>query len=326
MKKAIRIQQYIAALAVALFLAKILAWYLTHSVTVLTDALEGIVNMVAGFLGLFSISLAARPKDPSHPYGHGKAEFLSAAVEGTMIAVAGLLIMYEAIERLIVHQELEKLDVGLFIVAGTGLLNFLVGKYAGRQGKKMGSMVLVSAGNHLVTDAYSASAIILGLILLIATKNQYYWLDSAVALVFAVLIVRTGYKVIRKSVAGIMDETDMPLLLRVIDVLQNNRLAPWVDIHHLRVLEHGGKMHIDAHLTIPRFFKISDADEQIHAIDALLKQHFGPELEVFIQIEACNPRQCASCSMTDCPVRSGELATIHPWDLNHIWKEKRHGH
>jgi cation diffusion facilitator family transporter len=325
MKKGIRIQQYIAALAVVLFLAKILAWYLTHSVTVLTDALEGIVNVVAGFLGLFSITVAARPKDSNHPYGHGKAEFLSAAVEGTMIAIAGLLIIYEAIERLIVHQELEQLDLGLLIVAGSGLINFLVGKYAGRQGEKMGSMVLVSAGKHLVTDAYSASAIILGLILLIVTNNRFFWLDSTVALVFAVLIVRTGYKVIRQSVSGIMDETNMPRLLEVIDVLQKNRLSTWVDIHHLRVLEHGGKMHVDAHLTIPRFFKISDADQQIHSIDELLKKHFGSDLEVFIQIEGCNPRQCAACGLANCQVRSHQFELSKPWDLEHIWKEKRHG-
>ena len=110
MKRSVQIQRFIAAFSIILFLAKILAWYLTHSVTVLTDALEGIVNVVAGFLGLYSITLAAKPRDPNHPYGHGKAEFISSAVEGTLITIAGLVIIYEAVDHLISPHELEKLD------------------------------------------------------------------------------------------------------------------------------------------------------------------------------------------------------------------------
>src|ERR1700758_4381818 len=93
----VRIQRYIAILSVVLFLAKMLAWYLTHSVTVLTDALESVVNVVAGFLGLFSIIIANMPRDTNHPYGHGKAEFLSSAIEGTLIIMAGVVIIYEAV-------------------------------------------------------------------------------------------------------------------------------------------------------------------------------------------------------------------------------------
>src|SRR3954467_12981561 len=111
--KPVRIQRYIALLSVVLFAGKMLAWYLTHSITVLTDALEGIVNMAAGFLGLYSIILASRPRDTNHPYGHGKAEFLSSAVEGTLILVAGVVIVYEAIKHLVTPEPIERLDVGL---------------------------------------------------------------------------------------------------------------------------------------------------------------------------------------------------------------------
>src|SRR6202000_986891 len=128
MKESVRIQRYIALLSVVLFLFKILAWSLTHSVTVLTDALEGIVNVIAGFLGLFSIILANMPRDTNHPYGHGKAEFLSSAVEGTLIMISGVVIIYEAVRHLIVPHELEKLNVGLLIVAASGGINFLAGK------------------------------------------------------------------------------------------------------------------------------------------------------------------------------------------------------
>ncbi len=325
MKKSIRIQQYIALLSVVLFLAKITAWYLTGSVTVLTDALESIVNMVAGFLGLFSITLAAKPRDPNHPYGHGKAEFLSSAVEGTLITIAGFLIIYEAIEHLIVPHELERLDIGLLIVVGCGGINFLAGKFAGRQGEKLNSMVLVSAGRHLVTDAYSAAAIIIGLIVLLLTHNKFLWLDSVVALCFACIIVITGYRVIRKSISGIMDETDMTRLQEVIDVLQKNRLRQWVDIHHLRVLNHSGKMHVDAHLTVPRYYQISDTDTEIKKLDKLIKTHFGEQVEVFVQNEGCSDTQCSFCAVEKCPIRKHGFQHQQQWVLENIWKESRHG-
>ena len=169
--KPIRIQRYIALLSVALFAGKMLAWYLTHSVTVLTDALEGIVNMAAGFLGLYSIILASRPRDTNHPYGHGKAEFLSSAVEGTLIVVAGVVIIYEAIKHLIEPQPIERLDTGLIIVALAGSINYLAGKYAEKKGEQHNSLILVSAGKHLQTDAYSTIAIIAGLGLIMITQT-----------------------------------------------------------------------------------------------------------------------------------------------------------
>lgn len=326
MKKPVIIQRYIAALAIVLFLGKILAWYLTNSVTVLTDALEGIVNVVAGFLGLFSITLAAKPRDPNHPYGHGKAEFLSSAVEGTLITLAGLFIIYESIERLLVPHELEKLDIGLMIVAASGTTNYVVGRIAAKQGEKQKSMVLVSAGKHLITDGYSTIAIVIGLGLLIVTQNKYLWLDSAVAMCFASIIVITGIRVIRRSISGIMDETDMTLLHKVIDVLQNNRVAQWIDVHHLRVIHHSGTMHVDAHLNLPRYYKVSEADVEIEQLDKLIKTHFGEQVEVFIQVEGCQTTQCHICQVANCPVREHAWEHQLKWDLNHIWKETRHDH
>ncbi|NDC41119.1 MAG: cation transporter [Chitinophagia bacterium] len=324
MKKSIRVQQFIALLSVVLFAGKLLAWYLTGSVTVLTDALEGIVNMVAGFLGLYSLWVASKPRDHSHPYGHGKAQFLSAAVEGTLITVAGLVIVYKAIERLVFPHELERLDTGLLIVATAGAINFTVGKIAERIGNQQNSMVLISAGHHLVTDAYSGLAIIAGLVVLLFTNNRYLWIDSAIALFFAVIIIRTGYKVIRKSVSGIMDETDMPRLQEVITLLQTHRRPQWVDIHHLRVLDHSGKMHVDAHMTVPRYFTISEADAEIKKLDQVVKSDYGANVEVFVQVESCSDKLCACCGMPDCAIRAHQQTTLHPWTLENMWREVKH--
>ena len=321
----VKTQRYVAILSVVLFLAKMLAWRLTHSVTVLTDALESIVNMIAGFLGLFSIILANMPRDTNHPYGHGKAEFLSSAVEGTLIILAGVVIIYEAIHHLIVPHQLEKLNIGLFIIAASGLVNYLAGRYVEQRGVKNNSMILVSAGKHLQTDAYSTIAIMIGLSLVLLTHNRYMWLDSAVALCFAVIIMVTGYKVLRRSISGIMDEMDIVLLNEVIKVIQESRRPQWVDLHNLRVIQYGSLMHVDAHMTLPWFYKVVDADGEIHALEDLIKANFKNQVELFIHIDGCMPYQCKLCSLADCPERRHPFQQQLEWTMDNLWADSKHG-
>src|SRR5688572_9057765 len=123
----IRVQLWVAILSVALLLTKLVAFILTGSVAILTDALESIVNVVAGFFGLFSLYLAAKPRDADHPYGHGKIEFVSSAVEGSMIFIAGTFIIYEATANLIHPSALRKLDLGIMLIGATAILNFIAG-------------------------------------------------------------------------------------------------------------------------------------------------------------------------------------------------------
>ncbi|MBN8671869.1 MAG: cation transporter [Chitinophagales bacterium] len=319
----IRIQRYIAILSVVLFLGKLWAWYLTHSVTVLTDALESTVNVIAGFIGLYSIILSAKPRDIDHPYGHGKAEFISSAVEGSLIFIAGLMIIYEAIDQLIHPKPLHKLDVGIYIVAATGILNFFIGTYAVAQGKKMRSLILESAGKHLRVDAYSTFAIVAGLALIMFTKVQ--WLDSAVAMLIAIIILVTGYKLVRRSLSGIMDETDMQLLNDVIAYLQTNRRAQWIDLHNLRVMQYGDVMHLDAHMTLPWFYTVKDADAEIHVLEEMIKQHFDNKVEVFVHIDACQPYQCKLCAVADCLHRQAPFIAQHEWNRENVWYDSKHG-
>ena len=323
--KPVSVQRNIAILSVVLFLAKLLAWYLTGSVTVLTDALESTVNMFAGFLGLFSIILAAMPRDTNHPYGHGKAEFLSSAVEGTLIFIAGIVIIWQAIHQLIVPHILQRLDIGLLIIAGAGLVNFFAGKYAERQGKKHNSMVLISAGNHLVTDAYSTVAILIGLTLLLLTHNKWLWLDSAVALCFAVIIMVTGYKVLRRSISGIMDEMDVVLIKEVIDVLEERREPQWVDLHNLRVIQYGNLMHVDAHMTLPWYFTVAQADKEIDDLEDMIKAHFKNQVELFIHIDGCKPFQCKICALEGCDVRQEAFQHQLKWTIENVWANAEHG-
>lgn len=319
----IRLQRNIAVLSVILFIGKLWAWYLTHSVTVLTDALESTVNVIAGFIGLYSIILAAKPRDFDHPYGHSKAEFVSSAVEGSLIFIAGLMIVYEAIDQLLQPKPLHQLDMGIYITGATGVLNFLVGTYAVKVGKKQRSLIVESAGKHLRVDAYSTFAIVIGLALIIITKLQ--WLDSAVALAFSVIIMVTGYKLVRRSMSGIMDEADEKLLQDVISFLQQNRKADWVDLHNLRVMQYGDMLHIDAHMTLPWYYKVQEADAEIHVLESMIKQRFENKVEVFIHIDACQPYQCKLCGLQNCPERKAPFAQQHEWKLANVWHDSKHG-
>ena len=135
-KQNLKVQKLIAAVSILLFLIKIIAWYITNSVAILTDALESIVNVVAGLIGVYSLYVSAKPRDIDHPYGHGKVEFISAAIEGTLISVAGFIIIYEAIQNFLHPHPIQKLDWGIILVAITAIINYVAGTLCTRTGKK----------------------------------------------------------------------------------------------------------------------------------------------------------------------------------------------
>ena len=182
-KETLRIQSWILFVAVLLFSIKITAWWLTRSVAILTDALESIVNIIAGLVGLYSLTIAYKPRDINHPYGHGKAEFLSAAIEGTLIMLAGVFIIYEAIIQLIHPRILQQLNYGIILIGISAVINFIVGLYAVKKGRINNSEALQASGHHLKSDTYSTLAIMLGLVLIYFT--HIHQLDSIVAIIMS---------------------------------------------------------------------------------------------------------------------------------------------
>ena len=319
----LRVQKWVAAISVLLLAVKIIAYYSTYSVAILTDALESIVNVAAGFIGLYSLYIAAKPSDRDHPYGHGKAEFLSAATEGTLIGAAGAIILYKAIQNLIQPVNLHKIDYGISLVAATAVVNFAMGYVCLRIGKKNNSLALVASGKHLQSDTWSTVAIIAGLILLYLTG--YRWIDSVVAICFAVFIMYTGYKILRSSIAGIMDEADVKLLGRMVDILDAHRRENWVDLHNLRVIKYGSTLHVDCHLTVPWYLNVHQAHEEIDALAKLIRRDFGESLELFVHSDGCLPFQCHICNKQDCPVRQHTFEKRITWTLDNISKNIKHG-
>lgn len=315
-------QKIVAIVGVALFLIKITAWYITNSVAILTDALESTINVISGFIGLYSLYLSAKPKDQNHPYGHGKAEFVSAAIEGTLISVAGIIIIYEAINNLKHPHSIGRLDYGIILVAITAVVNYLIGFYAVKKGKTNNSLALIASGKHLQSDTYSTIGIIIGLILISITN--IVWLDSVVALVFAVIIMITGYKIIRDSIAGIMDEADEDLLKKVVELLQTSRRENWVDLHNLRIIKYGSTIHLDCHLTAPWYLNLHEAHNEILALEELVKSHFGTSVELFVHTDGCLDFSCKICDKKNCAERKHPFEKKINWTVENISSNNKH--
>lgn len=310
------------AIAVILFFVKLSAYYLTQSVAVLTDALESTVNVIAGFIGLYSLYVAAKPRDEDHPYGHGKAEFLSAAVEGALVIMAGLIIIYEAVMDFIHPHVIQKLDKGIYLVALTAIINYIVGAISIYKGKKNGSMALQASGKHLQSDTYSTLGIILGLVVIWYTKLTV--LDAIVSLIFAGIIIYTGYHILRSSIAGIMDEADMQLLRRIVAYLNTHRRTNWIDLHNFRVIKYGGLLHIDCHLTLPWYLNLVEAHAEIDALTALIRKEFGEAIEFFVHTDACMDFSCPICTKEDCSVRKHAFESRVEWTLQNVIANKKH--
>lgn len=318
----LRVQKWVAGLSVLILAVKFIAYYITHSIAILTDALESIINVVAGFIGLYSLYVAAKPRDFDHPYGHGKAEFISAAIEGTLISCAGVIILYKAILNLINPAQLSKLDFGIWLVAAAATANFVIGYFCLITGKKNNSLALIASGRHLQSDTISTIGIITGLVLMLFTG--LLWIDSVVAIIFGSIIVVTGYRILRRSIAGIMDEADMVLLGRMVEMLNANRRENWIDLHNLRVIKYGTVLHVDCHLTVPWYLNVHDAHSEIDGIALLIEKEFGESFELFVHSDGCLPFSCKICKKADCPERMNNFEQEIQWTLENISANKKH--
>jgi cation diffusion facilitator family transporter len=320
----IKVQQWVVAASIVLFILKIAAYYLTNSVAVLTDALESTVNLVTGFTGLYALRVAARPRDENHPYGHGKAELVSASLEGILIVVAGLIIIYESLINLQHAHPVENLDSGVLIVGFAAAVNYALGAWCIRVGQRNHSIALQASGKHLQSDTWTTVGIIAGLLLLRFTGIT--WIDSATALIFAIWIILEGISILRDTIKGIMDESDMALVEQLIALLNEKRHNTWIDIHNLRTLKFGNTLHVDCHLTVPWYYQIQKAHDEAAALEQLIDQSFDHHIEIFVHLDACvAPRSCQICPIQDCPVRQHAFEKRLAWTMTNVTENSRHG-
>ncbi len=315
-------QKLIAAFGIILFIGKIIAWKLTKSDAVFSDAMESIVNIISAFMGLYSLYLAAKPKDEDHPYGHGKVEFVTSGIEGALIAIAGVIIIYEGINSLIVGKVLNKLDWGIFIIAATAIINYLLGYISIKKGKRENSLVLISSGKHLQSDTITTLGVVVSLIVVYFTK--IYWIDSVVALIFGAYIIVVGYKIVRKSLSGIMDEQDPDLLNQIISVLEENRRTEWIDVHNMKIQQFGSSLHIDAHITLPWYYSLREAHSEMEKVIILLAQNTKRSVEFNFHMDDCKPISCPICQIKDCPVRERDFIKRVEWTPENVTSIEKH--
>lgn len=318
-KKAILIS---LCVSIVLMLAKFVAYFLTSSNAILTDAAESIVNVLASAFAFYSIYLATLPKDENHPYGHGKVEFFSAFVEGILIGIAGIVIVFKSVYDLIYPTEITQLYQGAIIIGTTGVINTIVGYYLINTGKKHNSITLEADGKHLLTDSVSSAGLFVGIVLIQLTG--LFWMDGVISIGLGLYIIYNGYKLTRRSVGGLMDESNIELVKDIVVILQNNRADSWIDVHNLRAQQYGADLHIDCHVTLPYYFDLTTVHQEISNIDKLINKSGSHQTELFIHADPCLPECCHYCKMKNCGVRqeafSGEIA----WNMENVTKNKKH--
>jgi cation diffusion facilitator family transporter len=289
----------------ALLLLKFIAYRLTGSSAIFSDALESIINVVAAAFAIGSILFAGRPADRGHPYGHGKIEFFSAAFEGGLISFAAVAIIWAAIEALLQGTEVRQIGTGLIITAGTGAVNAILGLFLIRVGKRTNSLILIADGHHVLSDFWTTAGVVGGLILVKWTGLK--WLDPFVAIVVALNLGRTGFLLVRHAARALLDEEDSDLLQRILDSGERVRSPGIIRMHHLRAIRVGRFAHVDAHLVVPEFWTVQEAHDNQDAFEKRLLEVTSIEGEVLFHTDPCWRLYCEVCDLEACPVRKASF-------------------
>ncbi len=296
---------------VLMFLSKSTAYLITGSAAIFSDAAESVVHVLATSMALYSIILSSKPPDDSHLYGHGNIEFFSAGIEGFLILTAAIFIIYTSILDIIHGPDLKQLNVGIIVVSAAGAINLLLGNYLVKMGKKTHSLTLVADGKHVLTDSYTSIGVIVGVLLVMITGFQLF--DPIFAIAVALNILFTGYKLIRESIGGLMNETDPGLLNKLVYELTKIKKNYWIDLHELRFWRSGDMIFLDFHLILPYYFTIEKSHKEEKEIEEKMAVQF-PNMQIKIHFDYCITELCKYCGYADCTVRK-EAKTI-PFELN----------
>jgi cation diffusion facilitator family transporter len=298
-----RLEMMALSVSVSAFLMalKFYCYWLTRSSAILSDALESIINVVASGFAMWSVFLASKPPDIEHPYGHGKIEFFSVGFEGALIVLAAGAIFWEALPKIAAPRPLPRLDLGLLILLGTGLINLWLAKTLIGAGERTRSAAMAADGRHILTDVYTTAGVLVGLILV--RQTGWNFLDGAVACAVAANILFIGAKLVLESSSRLMHAYDPALLDRIAIIIEQNRKPEWVDIHHLRAWRSGRNIYIDFHLILPRDMSLEDSHREVMLVEQLLRTSLPETAEAMIHAEPCIGAECRICSQEHCLIR-----------------------
>ncbi len=284
-----------------MFFLKIFAFIVTGSSAILSDAIESIVHIFATFIAFISLLVSLRPPDDSHPYGHGKIEYFSAGFEGGLIIIAAASIIFFAIEDLIFGIELKKLDIGAYLIFVASIINLGLGLFLVRIGRRTKSLILEADGKHILTDSVTSIAVLISIIIVMITDFKI--LDPIIAILVAINIIFTGYKLVRQSFRGLMQEKDEELIDKIIPALEKVRRDDFIEIHKLRAWSAGNFHFVDFHLIIPEFYTIDESHSIQRYLTDSLRKEIGSDLQTMIHFDPCKPIYCSYCSKENCHIR-----------------------
>ncbi|MBK9053604.1 MAG: cation transporter [Chloroflexi bacterium] len=271
--------------AIFTILLKAAAYWLTGSVGLLSDALESFVNLAGAVMALAMLTIAARPADEDHAYGHSKAEYFSSGVEGTLILIAAASIAYAAIQRLITPQPLEQVGLGLGVSVVASLINLGVALVLKRAGTQYQSITLEANSRHLMTDVWTSVGVLLGVGAVALTGWQR--LDAIVAILVAINIVWSGIGIVRQSVLGLMD-TALPLAEQAkIQAVLDPYIRTGIEFHALRTRQSGSRRFVSFHVLVPGLWTVQHGHQILEQIEAEIRRTL-PNATVFTHLESLN--------------------------------------
>lgn len=268
--------------AIATISLKALAYLVTDSVGLLSDAFESGVNLIAALVTLVALLVAAIPPDDNHAYGHSKVEYFASGVEGTLILVAAITIVISAVDRFFNLKSVENIGIGLGISFIATILNFIVARTLKKGGERHNSIALLADADHLFTDVWTSAGVMIGVILVAITG--YIWLDPLIAILVAINIVYTGIKIIKQSILGLMD-TALPKVeqQKIIKILQSYE-ETGISFHALRTRQSASQRFASVHIQVPGFWSVQQGHSLMEEIEESLRIAI-PRINVLTHLE-----------------------------------------
>ena len=280
---------------------KYVAYVISGSVALRSDAIESIVNVVAALFAMGAIVFAGKPADREHPYGHGKIEHFSAAFEGGLIALAAAFILIEATHALLFGVQFKNLGLGMVVNLAAGVLNGLLGWYLLHKGRKTRSKALEADGHHILSDFWTTVGIATGLVVVKLTGIA--WMDPVMAMVVGLLLARTGFRLVAESSRALLDSEDPEVVDKVLTAMNQVRTWDVIAVHELRTFRSGRYTHVDVHLVVPEFYSIRQAHDLCEGFGVRALREAGVEGEVHTHVDPCGRLYCDRCPAESCSIR-----------------------
>jgi cation diffusion facilitator family transporter len=236
--------------------------------------------------------------------------------------LTGIIIIGKSVINIFNPIAIHQLNIGALIAGVAGFANYFLGRYLIRMGERHHSITLIADGKHLISDTMSSIGLVAAVIVMYYTN--WLWLDNLFAILFGIVIIYTGYRLIRKSLAGLMDEANETILKEMVDILNTNRHTNWIDIHNLRILQYGSSYHIDCHITLPWYHDLQTSHEELKKVETLMMKKFHHKVELFIHPDPCLPFSCSICQITDCKVRQNPFTQKVEWTLDNVMLNQKH--